>query len=151
MLYLVCSPHIICFVIVNIDVGKKNINTTDLFNVMNGLRNQISNRKDYEFFVITHTTSMPGTTGLTSMEKNEFKNSALDFYQRAIDYLDKCFNFESSPFKLFTYLKLNKIPSIMELLNLATCIGIQIDENDFTMNLIYLNYCQIMCLTIVER
>lgn len=50
--------------------------------------------------------------GLTSMEKNEFNTCALNFYQRAIDYLDKWFNFESTPFKLFTCLQMN--PSIME-------------------------------------
>jgi len=47
-----------------------------------------------------------------------------------LDYLDKWFNFESSPFKLFTCLKLNKIPSIIELLNLAKCIRVQVDENE---------------------
>jgi hypothetical protein len=80
------------------------------------------------FFGITVTTRL---NGLTLTEKNEFKTSALLTYQRAIDYLEKWFNFESSPFKLFTCLKLhNKIPSIMELSILAKCIGIQVNENE---------------------
>ncbi|KAL4099097.1 hypothetical protein QTP88_023584 [Uroleucon formosanum] len=106
---------------------KKNLNATDVFDIMNDLRNQISNRKNDEFFGITVTTRL---NGLTLTEKNEFKTSALLTYQRAIDYLEKWFNFESSPFKLFTCLKLhNKIPSIMELSILAKCIGIQVNEN----------------------
>lgn len=107
---------------------KKNLNATDVFDIMNDLRNQISNRKNDEFFGITVTTTL---NGLTLTEKNEFKTSALLTYQRAIDYLEKWFNFESSPFKLFTCLKLhNKIPSIMELSILAKCIGIQVNENE---------------------
>lgn len=78
---------------------KKNLDATDVFDIMNGLRNQNLKRKNDEFFGITVTTRL---NGLTSMEKNEFKTSALDSYQRAIDYLEKWFDFENSPFKLFT-------------------------------------------------
>jgi len=66
MLCLVCSPHI-CFSKVNIDVGKKKLNVTDVFDIMNGLRNQILNRENGEFFGITVTTRF---NGLTLMEKN---------------------------------------------------------------------------------
>lgn len=82
---------------------KNNLNATDVFDIMNDLRNQILNRKNDEFFGIAVTTRL---NSLTLNEKNEFKTSALNTYERALDYLDKWFNFESSPFKLFTCLKL---------------------------------------------
>jgi len=95
---------------------KNNLNAPEVYDVMLSLRSQILNRKNDNFFRIAVTTRLPN---LTSKESDIFKSDALNTYKRGLEYLKKWFDYEHSPFKLISCLKLSELPKLTDLLDLA--------------------------------
>ncbi|XP_025191152.1 uncharacterized protein LOC112591523 [Melanaphis sacchari] len=91
------------------------------------LRSQILNRKNDNFFGIAVTTRLPN---LTSKENDAFKSDALHTYKRALEYLEKWFDYENSPFKMFSCLKLSELPKLTDLLDLAKLIKVHVNGDE---------------------
>ncbi|CAI6376218.1 unnamed protein product [Macrosiphum euphorbiae] len=94
---------------------------------MLSLRSQILNRKNDNFFGIAVTTRLPN---LTSKENDAFKSDALHTYKRALEYLEKWFDYENSPFKMFSCLKLSELPKLTDLLDLAKLIKVHVNGDE---------------------
>jgi hypothetical protein len=86
---------------------NKSTNATDLYNIMDGLRGKIKNRIEYKFFGSKVTQKLHL---FSDKERKSFENSALNAYERAIEYLEKSFDFQNSIFKSLLVLNLvNKL------------------------------------------
>ncbi|CAI6344579.1 unnamed protein product [Macrosiphum euphorbiae] len=106
---------------------KNNLNAPEVYDVMLSLRSQILNRKNDNFFGIAVTTRLPN---LTSKENDAFKSDALHTYKRALEYLEKWFDYENSPFKMFSCLKLSELPKLTDLLDLAKLIKVHVNGDE---------------------
>jgi hypothetical protein len=125
-----------------LDLQKKETNATNLYNIMESLKGRLENRIKYNFFgdKVNKCLEIIG-----EYKSNDFKSSALIVYQRAIDYLEKTFDYNNTIFKLFSTLNLDselvheKVISIAEALNLEINVDKLFDECcDFNNKLISL-------------
>ncbi|XP_060855011.1 uncharacterized protein LOC132932654 [Metopolophium dirhodum] len=63
-------------------------------------------------------------------ENDAFKSDALHTYKRALEYLEKWFDYENSPFKMFSCLKLSELPKLTDLLDLAKLIKVHVNGDE---------------------
>jgi len=127
MLHLVCSSCVVYFSKHILILEKNNLNAPEVYDVMLSLRSQILNRKNDNFFGIAVTTRLPN---LTRKESDIFKSDALNTYKRGLEYLEKWFDYENSPFKLFSCLKLSELPKLTDLLDLAKLIKVHVNGDE---------------------
>jgi hypothetical protein len=125
-----------------LDLQKKETNATNLYNIMESLKRRLENRIKYNFFGDKVNKCLEI---IREYKSNDFKSSALIVYQRAIDYLEKTFDYNNTIFKLFSTLNLDselvheKVISIAEALNLEINVDKLFDECcDFNNKLISL-------------
>jgi hypothetical protein len=82
----------------------KTTNATNLYDIMLKLNNQLENRLKHEFFGAKVSENLKN---FRSEDNTELTRNAKIVYKRAIDYLNKNFDFIESPFKLFSALNLD--------------------------------------------
>jgi hypothetical protein len=82
---------------------NKSTNATDLYDIMNQLREKIRNRINYKFF---GSKVIQKLHLFSEKERKLFENSALNAYERAIEYLEKSFDYQNSIFKHLSALNL---------------------------------------------
>jgi hypothetical protein len=86
---------------------NKSTNATDLYDIMNGLREKIRNRINYKFF---GSKVIQKLHLFSEKERKLYENSALNAYTNAIEYLEKSFDYQNSIFKPLLALNLiNKL------------------------------------------
>ena len=91
---------------------------------MSEVKDQIQSRIDKEYFGFQVKQALPK---LSNYEQATFKKEALNAYIRALDYLKKWFDFESSVFKKLKVFKLDKeLPTLDEVLDICTEFNIQV-------------------------
>jgi hypothetical protein len=101
-LYLHFSSHLMSLFHTNIKILEmKTTNATNLYDIMIKLNNQLENQLKHEFFGAKVSENLKS---FRSEDKTEFTRNAKVVYKRAIDYLNKNFDFIESPFKLFSAL-----------------------------------------------
>ena len=85
---------------------SQSVDSTDIYDIMSNLRDQISSRYEKEFFGFIVKQALPS---LTTYEQKKFRQEALAVYKRALDYLRKWFDFDNSVFKKFKLFKLEDV------------------------------------------
>ena len=83
---------------------QKKVNATNLYDLMFKVKTQLQNRINQKFFgskVEENLKFFPET------ERKLFVKNAMNCYQRAINYFNKNFDFDYSPFKLFSKMNLD--------------------------------------------
>ena len=114
---------VFCKAIRNLE--SQSVDSTNIYDIMSNLRDQISSRYEKEFFGFIVKQALPN---LTTYEQKKFKQEALAVYKRALDYLREWFDFDNSVFKKFNLFKLeDSVPSLDEVLDLCTEFGIQVN------------------------
>ena len=126
-LYLQMSSHLMDIFHKTIKtIEQKSINASNLFDLMFKLKTQLENRLKYEFFgSIVNTNIKEFDEGV----REDFTENAKIAYQRAIDYLNRNFDFNNSPFKLFSALNLDDELVFQKLVEISELLNIQIDQD----------------------
>ncbi|KAI4457230.1 hat family dimerization domaincontaining protein-related [Holotrichia oblita] len=101
---------------------------TDVYEIMSGLRDKLKRRKEDLFFGFKTNQAL---ANFTSNLKLKFQEEAVQVYNRAIEYLEKWFDFENNVFLLFKSLNLKgRIPELNEVILIASHIGMDLQDAD---------------------
>ncbi|KAI4466368.1 hat family dimerization domaincontaining protein-related [Holotrichia oblita] len=101
---------------------------TDVYEIMSGLRDTLKRRKEDLFFGFKTNQAL---ANFTSNLKLKFQEEAVQVYNRAIEYLEKWFDFENNVFLLFKSLNLKgRIPELNEVILIASHIGMDLQDAD---------------------
>jgi hypothetical protein len=101
-------------------------NATNLYDLLFKLKTQLENRLKLEFF---GSKIKENLKYFSEDKQNNFLSNARNAYKRAIDYLIKNFDFDSSPFKLFSSLNLDNDLNYENLIEIKKLLNIYIDED----------------------
>ena len=126
-MYLHFSAHLMKIFHMTIKTfEQKSTNATNLYDLMFKLKTQLQNRLNCEFFGSKVSENLKF---FPNQIQNEFKTNAKNSYQRSIDYLIKNFDFDSSPFKLFSSLNLDIELDFTNICVISTKLDINIDKD----------------------
>jgi hypothetical protein len=121
-LYLEFTKNLMEIFHQNLELLQSNkVNSSNLYDIMMKLKTQLTNRREQKFFGSNINDYLKN---ISVSERETFEYEALECYDRALDYLEKHFNFESSIFKHFKSLNLDdklvyeNINQILNVLNM---------------------------------
>lgn len=100
------------------------ITVTEVDEIMRSLRNQLQNRVNDRFF------GSKVNSALNNFKSSNFVKEALQVYTRAIDYLNKWYDFDNNVFQNFTIFNLKTEEfNFNDVLKAAKCINNEINED----------------------
>ena len=105
----------------------KSTNASNLYDLMIKLKTQLENRTKHNFFgskVNENLKNFP-----IPLQKS-FKNDAIKCYDRALDYLEKHFDFNNSPFKMFKCLNLDNNLKFEDINNIIKTFHLVLNNDD---------------------
>ena len=105
---------------------KKSTNATDLYDLMFKLKTQLENRLKLNFFGSNVTENVCNSDENT---QKLFLSNARNAYKRAIDYLNKNFDFNDSPFRLFSSLNLDSDLNYETISKISKVLNISVDND----------------------
>jgi hypothetical protein len=127
LLYLEFASHLMQLFYINIKTLENNAtNATNLYDIMFKLKTQLENRLNLSFF------GSKVKENLKYFDENTqkiFLENTRNAYKRAIDYLNRNFDFDESPFKLFSSLNLDSDLNYDILINISEILNINIDRD----------------------
>jgi hypothetical protein len=126
-LYLHFSSHLMKLFHITIkNFEQKTTNSTNLYDLMFKLNAQLENRLKYVFFGSEVKEKLKF---FSEEEQKDFLKNAKNVYKRAIDYLNRNFDMNESPFKLFSSLNLDKDLTYDELIKVSQMLNISVDKD----------------------
>lgn len=111
------------------------VTSLELHNIMLDLKEQIEERLKDQFFGSKISWALKY---LTPFEKQTFVKEASLVYQRTLDYLNRYYNFENSPFKYFKCFNIKKNIEYAQVLEAKDAIKINVDKDELYSELLIL-------------
>jgi hypothetical protein len=108
-----------------LELEKKSTNATQVYNIMLTLRGKLKNRINLKFYGSDINEKL---NTLSLDKKKSFEKSSLDAYSKAINYLEKWFDFNNSVFKKFSALNLDKELDYFKLIEIVNYFNIIVDK-----------------------
>jgi hypothetical protein len=96
---------------------------TQVFSVMDKVRNELSERKNDQFFGYAVNNNFKF---LMDSQISSFKKQALNVYDRALAYLNKWFDFEASPLKKLHVLNLDETCLFSNMMEIASSLDLHV-------------------------
>ncbi len=106
-----------------LQLEKKMTNSTNLYDIIYDLKVKLEIRIEHRFYGSTVNKNL---NYFSKEEKEIFEKSAINAYQRSIDYLKKPFDFENSIFKSLKTLNLEKNLIYEDLLKIVEKLNLEI-------------------------
>jgi hypothetical protein len=103
---------------------NSDMNSTDLYDIMNDIKTKLENRIKHNFF---GNKANKNLYMFTLKEQNNFRKAALIAYQRALKYLGDNFDFEKSIFKEFSAINLENDLNYESLIIISKSLNININ------------------------
>lgn len=109
------------------------MDATHVYDIMWNMKNQLTTRKNDHFFGFHVNKALKN---LLPPECKRFEKEALNVYTKAIDYLNKWFDFDNSIYKdLRTFKLKNELPVFQEVIDTSEKLDIKV--NQFNTILLY--------------
>jgi len=125
-LYLHFSVQIMKIFHITIKIfEQKSTNASNLFDLMFKLKTQLENRINCEFIGSKLEENLKY---FSEKDRKDFKLNAKKCYERALKYLMEHFDFDSSPFKLFSALNLDSPLNYDPIIKIPRGLQVVIDE-----------------------
>jgi hypothetical protein len=126
-MYLHLSSHLMQIFFSTIKIMEKTTtNATNIYDLMFKLLTQLENRLKYNFFGSKINENI---NYFDEEVKQQFLINAKNSYERAISYLKNHFDFEKSPFKMFSCLNLDSDLSYEKILIIKKFLNIECNED----------------------
>jgi hypothetical protein len=136
-LYLHFASHLMNIFYITIrTLEQKTTNASNLYDLMFKLRTQLGNRLDLEFF---GSVVKENVKNFSESQQKHFIENAKKAYKRAIDYLNDHFDFNETPFKLFSSLNLDKDLNCEKLIEITKLLNIDLDKDSLFDEIISFN------------
>ncbi|XP_068098211.1 zinc finger protein 862-like [Hyperolius riggenbachi] len=114
---------------------KDSLTSPELYSVMLDVQKQLQNRREDHFFGFRVNLDLPK---LPNEQQRAFKKEALRCFDRALEYLERWFSFEMSPFKSFSCFDFMSIPTLDDITK--ACEVLQMNERACSEDL-YREFC----------
>lgn len=106
---------------------RNNIVCSELHKIMEGLLFDLTNRKNDKFF------GHKATYGLKKLQPhdiNKCENDFLRVYTRAIEYLQKWYDFDNPPFRIFNFINLEDSVDYNTLIEMSKSLHVDVNHDE---------------------
>jgi hypothetical protein len=127
-MYINFLSHFLSFLCKSVVILQgETVTSAELHGIMTSLKEKIESRITDKFFGYKVNSSLKY---LTLKQQQKFIESAIDVYNRALDYISKYYDYEESPFKILSSLNIKKDDlNFQAVVNAANLLNLKLNND----------------------